>query len=104
MEHRPRHPKQRVSGWRCTTLIANWTTCLPPKLQSKRRTRPLPTVRPVTAAGPPILGRCPVENLYLNVGHGAAGWTEACATSRAVAEIVGGQAPGLDMEGLAYVQ
>ena len=61
-------------------------------------------LRPVTAAGPPILGRSPVENLYLNVGHGAAGWTEACATSRAVAEIVDGQVPGLDMEGLAYVQ
>ena len=59
-------------------------------------------LRPVTAAGPPILGACPIENLYLNVGHGAAGWTEACATSRAVAELMDQRQPQLHMEGLIY--
>lgn len=57
-------------------------------------------LRPVSAGGPPILGETPVENLYLNVGHGAAGWTEACSTSRAVADIMSGRRPELDMEGL----
>lgn len=57
-------------------------------------------LRPVSAGGPPILGETPISNLFLNVGHGAAGWTEACATSRAVAEIVSGQTPTLNMEGL----
>ena len=33
-------------------------------------------LRPVSAGGPPILGETPVANLFLNVGHGAAGWTE----------------------------
>lgn len=57
-------------------------------------------LRPVSAGGPPILGETPVTNLFLNVGHGAAGWTEACATSRAVADIMSGRRPELDMEGL----
>jgi D-amino-acid dehydrogenase len=57
-------------------------------------------LRPVSAGGPPILGETPIANLYLNVGHGAAGWTEACATSRAVADIINGKKPDLDMEGL----
>ncbi|HSH44144.1 MAG TPA: D-amino acid dehydrogenase [Arenicellales bacterium] len=57
-------------------------------------------LRPVSAGGPPILGETPVDNLFLNVGHGAQGWTEACATSRAVADIVSGREPELDMEGL----
>ena len=59
-------------------------------------------LRPVTPGGPPILGASPIRNLYLNVGHGAAGWTMGCATSRAVADIVCGRRPELDMEGLAY--
>lgn len=57
-------------------------------------------LRPVSAAGPPILGETPIDNLFLNVGHGAAGWTEACSTSRAVAEIMSGRKPEFDMEGL----
>jgi D-amino-acid dehydrogenase len=57
-------------------------------------------LRPVSAGGPPILGETPVANLFLNVGHGAAGWTEGCATSRAVADIMNGRKPDLDMEGL----
>lgn len=57
-------------------------------------------LRPVSAGGPPILGETPIDNLFLNVGHGAAGWTQACATSRAVAAIMSGRQPDLDMEGL----
>lgn len=57
-------------------------------------------LRPVSAGGPPILGKTPIGNLFLNVGHGAAGWTEGCATSRAVADIIDGRDPQLDMEGL----
>lgn len=57
-------------------------------------------LRPVSAAGPPILGETALANLYLNVGHGAAGWTEGCATASAVADIMCGRPPDLDMEGL----
>lgn len=59
-------------------------------------------LRPVTPGGPPILGASPVGNLFLNVGHGAAGWTMGCATGEAVADLVCGRSPRLDMEGLAY--
>ena len=57
-------------------------------------------LRPVSAGGPPILGNSPITNLYLNVGHGAAGWTMGCATARAVADIMAGEQPTLDMHGL----
>ena len=57
-------------------------------------------LRPTSAGGPPILGETSIDNLYLNVGHGAAGWTMGCATSRAVADIMNGRKPSLDMEGL----
>ena len=64
------------------------------------RARSWACLRPVSAAGPPILGETPLANLYLNAGHGAAGWTEGCATARAVADIICGRTPELDMEGL----
>ena len=57
-------------------------------------------LRPASAAGPPILGASPVTNLYLNCGHGAAGWTMGCATSRAVADVMCARNPDIDMEGL----
>jgi D-amino-acid dehydrogenase len=57
-------------------------------------------LRPTSAGGPPILGETSIDNLYLNVGHGAAGWTMGCATSRAVADIMNARKPSLDMEGL----
>jgi len=65
-----------------------------------RRPRYWACLRPVSAGGPPILGETPIANLFVNVGHGAAGWTEGCATSRAVADIINGRKPDLDMEGL----
>ena len=57
-------------------------------------------LRPASAAGPPILGASPLSNLYVNCGHGAAGWTMGCATSRAVADIMCARKPEIDMEGL----
>jgi len=57
-------------------------------------------LRPVTPGGPPILGPTRYRNLHLNVGHGAAGWTEACGVSRALVDLILGRKPEIDMEGL----
>ncbi len=59
-------------------------------------------LRPVTPGGQPILGRAKYRNLFVNVGHGAAGWTEACGVCRAVADEIAGRKPEMDMEGLRY--
>lgn len=57
-------------------------------------------LRPVTPGGPPILGPTRYRNLHLNVGHGAAGWTQACGVSRAVVDLMLGRNPEIEMEGL----
>jgi D-amino-acid dehydrogenase len=54
----------------------------------------------MTPSSVPILGRTPIANLYLNVGHGHVGWTMSCGSARFVAEIVAGRAPEIDPEGL----
>jgi D-amino-acid dehydrogenase len=59
-------------------------------------------LRPMTPDGSPILGRSPLENLYLNTGHGPLGWTMACGSGKVVADIVGGNPPEIDLGGLDY--
>jgi D-amino-acid dehydrogenase len=54
--------------------------------------------RPATAQGKPILGPSPYENLLLNVGHGALGFTLACGTGRLLADLVQGVKPAIATE------
>jgi len=36
----------------------------------------------------PIIGPTPVENLFLNCGHGMLGWTLACASAELIATLM----------------
>ena len=54
-------------------------------------------LRPMSCDGVPILGKTPVEGLYLNTGHGHLGWTLAAASSRVLADTVMGRSPELDI-------
>ena len=56
-------------------------------------------LRPMTPDGPPYLGATGIANLYVNVGQGSNGWTQACGCGRVVADIVSGRRPEIDLEG-----
>jgi D-amino-acid dehydrogenase len=56
-------------------------------------------LRPMTPDGPPYLGRTGIGNLFVDVGHGSNGWTQACGCGRVVADIVSGRRPEIDLEG-----
>jgi D-amino-acid dehydrogenase len=47
-----------------------------------------------------VLGRTPIGNLYLNVGHGSSGWVMAAGSARIVADVIAGREPEIDLEGL----
>jgi D-amino-acid dehydrogenase len=53
--------------------------------------------RPMTPDGRPIIGRSAVDNLFLNTGHGALGWTLACGSGQGLADLITGSAPGHDL-------
>ena len=59
-------------------------------------------LRPMTPTGLPIIDRSPIENLWLNTGHGHMGWTMACGSAAILADLVGQRRPAIDLEGLAY--
>ena len=53
-------------------------------------------LRPATPSNIPLIGRTRYANLFLNTGHGTLGWTLACGSGRALADIVSGRPPGVD--------
>lgn len=53
-------------------------------------------LRPSTPSNVPLIGRTRYPNLYLNTGHGTLGWTQACGSGRALADILSGRQPEVD--------
>jgi D-amino-acid dehydrogenase len=61
-----------------------------PKLGDLEGALPWAGQRPATAQGKPIIGTTPFDNLLLNVGHGALGFTLACGSGKLIADLVQG--------------
>ena len=61
-------------------------------------------LRPMTPDGTPVIGPTRYDNLFLNTGHGTLGWTMACGSARIVADIVMGQKPDVDIDGLTIAR
>jgi D-amino-acid dehydrogenase len=53
-------------------------------------------LRPSTPSNVPLVGRTRYPNLFLNTGHGTLGWTLACGSARALADIISGKPPEVD--------
>ena len=53
-------------------------------------------LRPATPGNIPCIGRTGYANLFLDTGHGTLGWTHACGSGRAIADIVSGRKPQVD--------
>jgi D-amino-acid dehydrogenase len=56
--------------------------------------------RPMLPDGPPLIGASGRNGLWLNLGHGSSGWALACGSARALADLVAGRTPDIDLEGL----
>ena len=57
-------------------------------------------LRPMTPDGTPLVGATPLDNLYLNTGHGTLGWTMACGSAQLLADVISGRQPAIRSEGL----
>ena len=53
-------------------------------------------LRPATPSNVPLVGGTRYRNLFLDTGHGTLGWTMACGSGRALADLVAGRRPGVD--------
>lgn len=58
-------------------------------------------MRPATPSGVPLIGATAYRNLWLNLGHGALGFTLACGSARLLSELIARRTPSIEMQGLA---
>ena len=61
-------------------------------------------VKLLSPDGMPVIGNALHPRLFVNIGHGPAGWGLACGAGRVVADMVAGVAAGVPVETLAAVR
>ena len=81
-----------VNAARCEALVRR-TFALFPRAGHPERAEHWTGLRPATPSNRPLIGRTRFPNLFLNTGHGTLGWTLACGSARALADIVSGRRP-----------
>lgn len=91
-----------LDGWnsslnrtRCEALSAR-TFDLFPDAGDRGSVRYWTGLRPATPSNAPLIGRTRFRNLYVNTGHGTLGWTMACGSARALADIIASRKPDVD--------
>jgi D-amino-acid dehydrogenase len=53
-------------------------------------------LRPATPSNVPLVGGTRYRNLFLDTGHGTLGWTMACGSGRALADVMAARKPGVE--------
>ncbi|GAP37627.1 D-amino acid dehydrogenase, small subunit [Piscinibacter sakaiensis] len=85
-------PTARV---RCRALVERYEQLFP-GVADLSETNFWAGLRPSTPTNIPYIGRSPVDNLWVNAGHGTLGWTHGAGSGRALAELMSGRRPQLD--------
>lgn len=56
--------------------------------------------QPMLPDGPPVIGASGCPGIWLNLGHGASGWTLAAGAARALADLLAARRPAVALDGL----
>ncbi len=80
---------------RCEALV-NRTFELFPDAGERESAQFWTGLRPATPSNVPLVGATKYPNLFLDTGHGTLGWTMACGSGRALADVIAGRKPGVD--------
>ncbi len=89
-----------VSDLRCGAILRR-VRQLFPQLGALTTVENWAGLRPATPDNVPLIGRTRLGNLFLNTGHGTMGWTLACGSGKAIADIVAGRRPEVAFSFLA---
>ena len=83
------------------TMTARAKALFPRGLDYERLTQ-WAGLRPMTPTGMPVIDRTPIDNLWLNAGHGHIGWTMANGSARILADLMGQRGAAISREGMLY--
>lgn len=81
---------ERIAG------ILEWAQSRFPGAIDSGRAEHWAGLRPTTPGNVPLIGRSRTRGLWLNTGHGTLGWTLACGSAAALAELMCGRRPAVD--------
>lgn len=81
-----------VNPVRCEAIARRIRTLFP-RLASTPVSDTWAGLRPATPNNVPLVGRTRLRNLYVNTGHGTLGWTLACGSGSALADLVSARQP-----------
>ncbi len=84
-----------ISEARCAG-IANRVRQILPDVVDFSNVKKWAGLRPATPSNVPLIGRTRYSNLYLNAGHGTLGWTLACGSGAAIADLISQRSPEVD--------
>lgn len=84
-----------LNAVRCHALLRR-ARVLFPRLQTAGEPEFWCGLRPATPSNVPLVGRSGLPNLWLNTGHGTLGWTMACGSGAALADLMSGRLPDID--------
>ena len=73
--------------------ILDWVQLRFPGAIDASQASPWAGLRPATPGNLPIIGKGSYDNLWFNTGHGTLGWTLACGSAAALAELMLGRRP-----------
>lgn len=54
-------------------------------------------LRPYSCDGVPVLGKCEINNLFLNTGHGHLGWTMSVGSAKVLADMINDETTEIDI-------
>ena len=89
---------QTIDLRRIDTIKSAVSTILPGIIPDNADLKPWVGLRPMTPDCLPIIGVSPCKNVYLNVGHGSFGWTQACGSGKLVSDLISGTTPDHDLK------
>lgn len=75
--------------------IMDWVQARFPNAIDAARMEAWAGLRPATPGNVPLIGRSARPDLWLNTGHGTLGWTLACGSAAALAELMCGRRPAV---------
>jgi D-amino-acid dehydrogenase len=61
-------------------------------------------LRPTLPDAAPLLGPTNVRNVFINIGHGSAGWAMAAGSGKILSDLVSGQVPDIDIHDLTLAR
>ncbi len=85
-----------INAERCRSLLRQARELFPEAVPKDVKAEFWAGLRPATPSNLPIIGKSRYDNLYFNTGHGTLGWTLACGSAKALADIVDGKEPAVD--------